>query len=740
MASAETEHDTSAQAVRRREDIRDFHLTGKRPGRPAHEPLEPVARAAIPTDDPYPLHLRLGASPPFQPLRELLAGAFDDADAAFVAKAASIHMTRNKAPWLPLNEALRPAIAQLIAEKGLEDEAAAKVEAAAQRLLAAVRNPGKLLALAPETPIAMHAALLAASRLPRRTALLSRMTDLADRLEGMLLGESGEVRQESLSKSLGEQADRFIDADRLGKSVKRTSGHRPLGEERRERVEQALHALRRFVARSKKLPLAYLITADATLAGLHAGGGVDFIREADPCLAAIGRFDQMMIEWELALRAARLAELEIEGVYDSELHQRALARFDWQSASAVDVEAAPAFVAVETDARISRRSLTSLGRLLRSGRPLQALVLRDASRAIDLREGFFDPPYLAMAHREALVTATTLAEPEKTAAALERIIASPRPAVAVITVPPADADEESALPTLRALHLARVTPTLIYDPEEGESWAERFSLRDNPRNEDLWPALTPADAAALDFRHSGSFWSIPQDAWSDEQVELREYEDNYGAAPPETVPYIHVRIEGDARTGGRAVMTRDLAAFCHEVARSWRTYQELAGVHNRYVEQAVDETRRLVGAENEEVRERMMRASRQEGAAAAVYRLVQALSNPNGLAAAKASVAAAVVKAPPVASPAASAAVVKTPSEPQPAPAAEPPLAPTEPYVESALCTSCNECINLNPQMFKYNSEKQAYLADPKAGTHKQLLKAAAACPAKCIHPGPPPA
>jgi ferredoxin len=61
-----------------------------------------------------------------------------------------------------------------------------------------------------------------------------------------------------------------------------------------------------------------------------------------------------------------------------------------------------------------------------------------------------------------------------------------------------------------------------------------------------------------------------------------------------------------------------------------------------------------------------------------------------------------------------------------------------EPYIDSALCTTCNECTKLNGQLFQYNAEKQAYIADASAGTFKQLVKAAELCPARCIHPGKP--
>jgi pyruvate-ferredoxin/flavodoxin oxidoreductase len=40
--------------------------------------------------------------------------------------------------------------------------------------------------------------------------------------------------------------------------------------------------------------------------------------------------------------------------------------------------------------------------------------------------------------------------------------------------------------------------------------------------------------------------------------------------------------------------------------------------------------------------------------------------------------------------------------------------------------------------MFQYNENKQAFIADPKAGTFAELVQAALKCPARCIHPGVP--
>ena len=61
-----------------------------------------------------------------------------------------------------------------------------------------------------------------------------------------------------------------------------------------------------------------------------------------------------------------------------------------------------------------------------------------------------------------------------------------------------------------------------------------------------------------------------------------------------------------------------------------------------------------------------------------------------------------------------------------------------DPYIDSARCTTCNECINLNAKLFAYNAQKQATVADPAAGTFQQLVLAAERCPVGAIHPGPP--
>ncbi|MEZ5362089.1 MAG: ferredoxin [Bryobacterales bacterium] len=314
----------------------------------------------------------------------------------------------------------------------------------------------------------------------------------------------------------------------------------------------------------------------------------------------------------------------------------------------------------------------------------------------------------------------------------------------MITVRTAEPWDPPALPRpmRRALRQAAV-----YDPKRGESWANKFSLVGNPESEETWvtagwqtvaegreiamqAALTPADARrARPVTWRTRFLLIPPEAWSDEQVELSDYLDRYVDSPPQDVPFIWAAEEGGRL--GRAVVSRGTANACRNLRRAWRTYQELAGVHNGYVESALETERARSTQRSDLETARMVDEAKRTGAAEAIRRLVTALANPKGASAAVRNGASAE-PAPPAPAPTVE---VKTKPEQPPAVAA----APEGPYIDSALCTSCNECINLNPRMFQYNENKQAYIADPKAGPYKTLLKAAAACPAQCIHAGPPP-
>jgi pyruvate-ferredoxin/flavodoxin oxidoreductase len=60
------------------------------------------------------------------------------------------------------------------------------------------------------------------------------------------------------------------------------------------------------------------------------------------------------------------------------------------------------------------------------------------------------------------------------------------------------------------------------------------------------------------------------------------------------------------------------------------------------------------------------------------------------------------------------------------------------PWIDTAECTACDECIDINPNIFAYNENKKAIIVNPTGGPYKDLVKSAERCTAQVIHPGLP--
>jgi ferredoxin len=311
---------------------------------------------------------------------------------------------------------------------------------------------------------------------------------------------------------------------------------------------------------------------------------------------------------------------------------------------------------------------------------------------------------------------------------------------------------------LEAALQSRATPCFVYDPAGGTSWADRFTLGSNPQPDRAWPvhsitvdgegdpqtldqAFTLAHAAALDPAWRTHYRVLEPQAWRDDQVELSDYLDLTDRERSRSVPFIWVVEHGVL---ARAVITWELAFACRDRARAWRILQELAGTDNAYARRAAEEARSAVLEEADRRVETVeadfavaLESARGQGAAVAIDRLVQILADPGAFEAAVTGEGGALPAVLPSiaggsAPAAAAAAEVAAPEPPAVAAVAG------EPYIDSFLCTTCNDCINLNAQLFRYNADKQAEITDPSAGTFKQLVKAAEVCPARCIHPGAP--
>jgi hypothetical protein len=245
---------------------------------------------------------------------------------------------------------------------------------------------------------------------------------------------------------------------------------------------------------------------------------------------------------------------------------------------------------------------------------------------------------------------------------------------------------------------SRAFPAYTYDPSAGPNWASRFHLKANSQLEADWPVqefsyedenhqrvctesgFTFVDFVACDRRHAGHFALVPRAKWNPKMISVDDYLRRDAAAAQDAVPFITL-VDG-SNVLQRAIVDDRLMRAALRCRESWHSLQELGGIHNSHAERLLAKTRE------------------QQPPQAATA---------------------------PAAQPVAAA-----------APEPEEKRSPDEAYIETARCTTCNECTQLNDKMFAYNENKQAYIANPDAGTYAQLVEAAETCQVAIIHPGKP--
>jgi len=513
---------------------------------------------------------------------------------------------------------------------------------------------------------------------------------------------------------------------------------------------------------------------------------------------AIGIFEGFMRKMADGFAAVRTAELEVEDAYDPEVHDTVFQAFDWREFSDDEFRLCPPVVVIGGDGAMLDIGFQNVSRLLASGKPLRVIVLDTQvysntggqactsgfhGQVSDMaeygaarhgkEENRKEMGLIAMAHRGAYVLQTSQALPAHMVGGVLKGLAKRRPAVFNIYTP---CQAEHGLPDSASLHAAKLAlegrafPYLEYDPDAGVTTSERLSLEGNPAVEETWPSyelesvdeegakqamtlpLTTADWAATEPRFAKHFKKVERALWTDAMVPFAEYLELSAEERAGKTPFIWFK-DSEERLGRRSVAP-EMVELAEERLQLWDELRELAGVR------LSEKVRARFSRPMEERMERELAALREEYEvkiaqlkerypAAITRKIAEALVGERGTEAlaslfggAGVAVAPAPVAVPRPAPVAAPAPVPEPVEEVEPeaveeAEAAEETMA-LEPYIDTELCTSCNECTQLNPKIFAYNENKQAYIKDPKGGPYADIVKAAERCTAKVIHPGDP--
>jgi hypothetical protein len=556
-------------------------------------------------------------------------------------------------------------------------------------------------------------------RLHDRLRLLSRK--LHDILQVDYLHSDGARDARQLESSMGSADAELFDFREMSEILKTAPVGEPIPESRRRRIQEALSVLdsQRFVGHRRR-------------AGGKRGAGAPFSFEFDSCGKALAAFRKRLPDMATLIRAISIAELEIANQYDESQHDSFFSDFDESSLGPGDLALFPSYLVFLPDGANSAAGQGALLELIRSGLPAKVLALsHDILEDLPLEAGELSfgvrgqqLASMALGLNSVFVLQASGSSLYRLRESVLRGLSGDRPALFSVY---SGANSDGVEPYLRAAAAtdARAFPCFVFDPDAGGDWASRFSLDSNPQADRDWPSqtlkyedsghnrlsddisFTLVDFAASDSRHAFHSECIPRDEWSEELVPVSDFLDMDPHAAENRVPY--VLLIDDSNTLQRAVVDEKLIDGARRCRDSWRSLQELGGIHNSHAASLLADARESW----EEEKERLL-----------AERAARGTQEPAG-----------------AASPAPQAA--DTPEQTTEAPAVEaqpeaPAIDPDEPWIETPRCTTCNECTDLNSRMFAYNDDMQAYIADPDAGTYRQLIEAAESCQVCIIHPGKP--
>ena len=532
---------------------------------------------------------------------------------------------------------------------------------------------------------------------------------LADILSADFVRSKEGLSAERLKASVGAGHQDAFDFNALSRLLAESSPKLPLSESRGRRIRGLLAVLK-----SQR----FFPPANASDKWIGVAEPYSFVFEN--CADAIAAYRERLPKMAELAKAIAMAELEIEGEYSEARHDAFFAELGDAGLDPSAAAAFPDYLICLHSAELQAADGELIMQAFAAGMPAKVLLQTDDLLAQSPIRGEYLVSGLrnkqlastAMGFGACYVLQSSSSNLFQFRAQIFRGLAYPGPALFSIF---SGASGNGMPPYLTAAtaNESRVFPAFSYDPSAGTNWASRFSLEFNPQAERDWPlqrfdyedaghqrisedlAFTLVDFVACDRRYAQHFAQVPSSKWNGHMLPVAEFLARKPQDLSDKVPCL-LMVDSDNRLQ-KVIVDDKVMGEARHCAEMWRSLQELGGIHNSHAAKLLEQERKIWA---EQARPTLSEPSRP----------------------AAASVVPAVAPAAPA---------------PEPAKAAEE-RPSDEPYIETARCTTCNECTQINNKMFAYDANKQASIVNPDAGTYRQLVEAAESCQVSIIHPGKP--
>ena len=482
---------------------------------------------------------------------------------------------------------------------------------------------------------------------------------------------------------------------------------------------------------------------------------------------AMGLFEGHMTKMADGFKAIRQAELEIKGEYQPEVHDKFFSYFNWEQFSDEEYKLCPPVVSVGGDGAMYDIGFQNLSRMMMSGRPIKVLVLDTQvysntggqactstyiGQVADMtpygkqihgkKENRKEMSVIAMAHRTSYVLQGTISNLTHLIEGYIDGLNSHRPAIfniySVCQPEHGVADDATTKQSKLAIE-SRAYPLYKYNPDLGTTFEECSSLEGNPAIKEDWPTykleyqtdngktesmdlpLTFADFALTEGRFRKHFHIAPPETWNGDMIPLAEFIELSKEDRHDHYPYIWGVDNNNHLI--RVLVSAELVHSTEERRDFWRQLKSLVGVDKEVsavdVNKIADDARAEMA---QKITSSLLAMAAGSGNAAAN---LDAFLNPKDTAGTPSTETTSV-----------------TPNAPASASSSTSDTATGDDYepvwIDTPECTACDECTDINPNIFAYNEDKQAVVINPKGGSYLDIVKAAEKCTAEAIHPGTP--
>jgi len=476
----------------------------------------------------------------------------------------------------------------------------------------------------------------------------------------------------------------------------------------------------------------------------------------DPASMAMGVYEGHMAKMADGFKAVRMAEAVLKGQYNPEEQEENLRYFSWQDFTDEEYHLCPPVVAVGGDGAMYDIGFQNLSRALMSGKPIKVLIVDTQvysnTGGQACTSGFFgqvsdmaqfgkaikgkeetrkEMGLIVMAHRTTYFLQSTIAHSNHMIEGFVQGLMTRRPAVFNLyssCQPEHGIGDDMSHHQAKLAVESRAYPLFRYDPDGGLTVGECLDLDGNPNPDRDWPVTkiqyvekgrekemelptTFVDFAVTEARFRKHFRKIPRDSWNEDMVQVSEYLDLDEDDREDKVPFVWAL---DAkRQLSRLLVAQPMIESAEERRAFWIMLRDLGGIEEPVAD--VDEVQ-IESRVRQEVVQKL---------ASSLMGLVsgnQALDMGAMLDA---------VSSEPAQQP-----QLKAVESVASAPAADGDY--MAPWIDTEECTTCDECIIINPQIFAYNDDEKAFIKDPNGGPYRDLVKSAEKCTAEIIHPGLP--